>query len=385
MAKYLDLAGLSYYNSKIQNQLSGVVGGMKYQGTFNASTGKDAVGAALPTPAVGNKGFYWVCTTAGTFSGETYEPKDWIVSNGADGWAKVDNTDPIYLGSTSITLNGNAFERAALTGDVTASANSNATTIGTGKVTEAKIAANAVTSSKIKDGAVTTVKIIDDAVTENKLADQSVTTAKIGNGAVETTNIKNGAVTEDKIKDGAVTGTKLGVEAIYDTNISQHAYINLSKLQTIPGETILGNYGGTHGEPAALEASQVRGILNVADGANNYTHPSYTAKSAGLYKITVNNMGHVSAATPVAKADITGLGIPAQDTIYTLPEATSTVLGGVKVNATVYTETTNSLTTGPGRTYQVQKNSAGVLVVNVPWTDQQDTAITNAEIDTIFA
>lgn len=339
MAKYLDLAGLSYYNSKIQNQLSGVVGGMKYQGTFNASTGKDGVGTALPTPAVGNKGFYWVCTTAGTFSGETYEPKDWIVSNGADGWAKVDNTDPIYSGSISINLNGNAFQRAALTGDVTASADSNTTTIGTGKVTEAKIAANAVSSSKIKDGAVTTVKIIDDAVTEAKIADQSVTTAKIDNGAVETTNIANGAVTEDKIKEGAVTGTKLGVEAIYDTHISQHASINLSKLETIPGETILGNYGGTHGTPAALEASQVRGILNVADGANNYT----------------------------------------------LPEATSSVLGGVKVSGTVYTATPNSLTTTSGRTYAVQKNSAGVLAVNVPWTDQQDTAITNAEIDTIFS
>lgn len=385
MAKYLDLAGLSYYNSKIQAQLAGMVGGMKYQGTFNASTGKDGVGTELPTPAVGNKGQYWICTVAGTFSDVAYEPKDWIVSNGADGWAKVDNTDPIYLGSTSITLNGNAFQRAALTGDVTASANSNATTIGTGKVTEAKIAANAVTSSKIKDGAVTTVKIIDDAVTEAKLADQSVTTAKIGNGAVETTNIANGAVTEDKIKDGAVTGTKLGVEAIYDTNISQHAYINLSKLDTIPGETILGNYGGTDGKPAALEASQVRGILNVADGANNYTHPSYTAKSAGLYKITVDATGHVSAATAVAKADITALGIPAQDTVYTLPEATSSVLGGVKVSGTVYTATPTALTTANGRTYAVQKNSAGVLAVNVPWTDQQDTAITNSEIDTIFA
>ncbi len=340
MAKYLDLAGLSYYNSKIQNQLSGVVGGMKYQGTFNASTGKDGVGTALPTPAVGNKGFYWVCTTAGTFSGETYEPKDWIVSNGADGWSKVDNTDPIYLGSISINLNGNAFQRAALTGDVTASADSNTTTIGTGKVTEAKIAANAVTSSKIKDGAVTTVKIIDDAVTENKIADQSVTTAKIDNGAVETTNIRNGAVTYDKIEDYAVTGTKLGLEAIFDTHISPQAFIDLSKLQTIPGKTILGNYGGTQGKPEALEASQVRSILNVEDGANNYT----------------------------------------------LPEATSSVLGGVKVAETVYEGEPEPVTGAVHRTYAVQKNSAGVLAVNVPWIHSTPhDAITNSEIDTIFS
>lgn len=66
-----------------------------------------------------------------------------------------------------------------------------------------------------------------------------------------------------------------------------------------------------------------------------YTHPSYTAKSAGLYKVTVNNTGHVSATTAVTKADITGLGIPAQDTVYTLPAATATTLGGVKTGSNI--------------------------------------------------
>ena len=47
-----------------------------------------------------------------------------------------------------------------------------------------------------------------------------------------------------------------------------------------------------------------------------YTHPTYTAHSSGLYKITVDGTGHVSAATAVAKADITALGIPGQDTTY---------------------------------------------------------------------
>lgn len=45
-----------------------------------------------------------------------------------------------------------------------------------------------------------------------------------------------------------------------------------------------------------------------------YTHPSYTAKSNGLYKITVNSTGHVSGTTAVTKSDITALGIPSTDT-----------------------------------------------------------------------
>lgn len=66
---------------------------------------------------------------------------------------------------------------------------------------------------------------------------------------------------------------------------------------------------------------------------NKYVHPTYTTKTSGLYKITVDGTGHVSAATAVTKADITGLGIPAQDTVYTLPTASASVKGGVKVGA----------------------------------------------------
>lgn len=57
-------------------------------------------------------------------------------------------------------------------------------------------------------------------------------------------------------------------------------------------------------------------LSGIAEGANKYTHPTYTAQKSGLYKVTVDATGHVSAATAVAKADITGLGIPAQDTTY---------------------------------------------------------------------
>lgn len=36
----------------------------------------------------------------------------------------------------------------------------------------------------------------------------------------------------------------------------------------------------------------------IAAGANNYTHPSHTAATEGLYKITVDSLGHVSTTTP---------------------------------------------------------------------------------------
>ena len=55
---------------------------------------------------------------------------------------------------------------------------------------------------------------------------------------------------------------------------------------------------------------------SIAEGANKYVHPSHGAHASGLYKVTVDTLGHVTAAAPVGKEDITALGIPAQDTTY---------------------------------------------------------------------
>lgn len=53
-----------------------------------------------------------------------------------------------------------------------------------------------------------------------------------------------------------------------------------------------------------------------------YTHPAHSAKASGLYKVTVDALGHVTAVTAVTKADITNLGIPAQDTTYGVASST---------------------------------------------------------------
>ena len=79
---------------------------------------------------------------------------------------------------------------------------------------------------------------------------------------------------------------------------------------------------------AAIEGKLTAALATITAGSTNghlkvngtdvtvYTHPAHAAKQSGLYKVTVDAEGHVSATTPVEKADITGLGIPAQDTTY---------------------------------------------------------------------
>ena len=84
----------------------------------------------------------------------------------------------------------------------------------------------------------------------------------------------------------------------------------------------------TNGLMSAADKTKLDGI---AENANNYTHPSYTARASGLYKVTVDSTGHVSAVAAVDKSDITALGVPAQDTTYTHPSYTARASGLYKV------------------------------------------------------
>ena len=112
------------------------------------------------------------------------------------------------------------------------------------------------------------------------------------------------------------------VELLDDTTVDLTAYAKTADMNTAlegkvdkDGDKVLSDNNYTDAEKQKLA------------GLSNYTHPAAAAgaKAAGLYKITTDAQGHVIAATPVAKADITGLGIPGQDTTYT--EATDTKAG----------------------------------------------------------
>jgi hypothetical protein len=66
----------------------------------------------------------------------------------------------------------------------------------------------------------------------------------------------------------------------------------------------------------AVTKADITALGIPGSAAGTYTHPSYTARSSGLYKVTVDNLGHVSNVANVAKSDITSLGIPGSDTTY---------------------------------------------------------------------
>lgn len=117
---------------------------------------------------------------------------------------------------------------------------------------------------------------------------------------------------------------------------SGSAYVEIASGVTL-GETSSTAYRGDRGKiaydhsqkthaPTTPATASATGLMSATDkqkldGLQNYNHPAHTAKASGLYKITVDAQGHVSAATAVAKSDITALGIPAQDTTYSAATA----------------------------------------------------------------
>ena len=128
-----------------------------------------------------------------------------------------------------------------------------------------------------------------------------------------------------------------------------------------------------------IQAGSTNGHLDVnGTDVTVYTHPAHAAKAAGLYKVTVDAEGHVSAAEAVTKTDITGLGIPAQDTTYTdvtaggasglMTGADKTKMDGIAVGATKV-ETSDT----PGN---IKINGAETPVVTIA-TDGEVTEMLN--------
>lgn len=147
--------------------------------------------------------------------------------------------------------------------------------------------------------------------------------------------------------DKKITGESGKIYVDLHTNVTYRwsgtAYVEISASLAL-GETDSTAYRGDRGKIAyehsqsahartdatATAASTTNGKIKI-DGSDVtvYTHPSYAAKTSGLYKITVDATGHVSAATAVEKSDITALGIPGSG--YTHPTHTSHAAGIYKI------------------------------------------------------
>ena len=112
------------------------------------------------------------------------------------------------------------------------------------------------------------------------------------------------AVSEDEYEAMKAAGT-LDDDVLYVTPVTEQTTI-AEATETTAG---------------LMPPASMKKLNGIDEGANKYTHPSHTSRASGLYKITVDSLGHVTAVSAVQKSDITGLGIPGSDTTYSLASA----------------------------------------------------------------
>ena len=104
------------------------------------------------------------------------------------------------------------------------------------------------------------------------------------------------------------------------SDLSAHTGNQAIHLTTEQAEKIVSS--DTHAKSAHARAdatktakSDTNGNIKVNDKeVQVYRHATHTEKESGLYKVTVDTEGHVSATAPVTKDDITKLGIVDTDT-----------------------------------------------------------------------
>jgi predicted heme/steroid binding protein len=127
---------------KLQGQVNDLIGGLQYQGTWNASTNTPTI-----TSGVGTDGHFYIVSVAGntTIDGISgWEIGDWIVFHGT-AWQKVDNTESVvsvngFTGAVTLTTSNisegtnlyftDARSRAAIS--LTTTGNSGASTYDNG-------------------------------------------------------------------------------------------------------------------------------------------------------------------------------------------------------------------------------------------------------------
>ena len=168
----------------------------------------------------------------------------------------------------------------------------------------------------------------------------SVTAAQVGAIATSARGVANGVASLDA--SGVIPSSQLPsyVDDVleYDKKASFPTTGETGKIYVDKLTNLTWRWGGT----AYVEISPSIAIGTTSStafagdkGQTAYTHAVTNKGSAfanGLYKITTNAEGHVTAATAVQKSDITALGIPGENSTYTLAGLVGSTAVGSKVH-----------------------------------------------------
>lgn len=356
-------------------------------GALTASGG----GGGAPTDAT-----YIVATSNGTLSAER-----------------------VLTDSTSITKNVGtagqvAFERAALTGDITASANSNTTTIASNAVTNTKLAT--MTANTIKVNATTGIATPTDVfIAASRLVGRddtgNITGISVGSNMTLASGVLNsvgGLVDADLTAAGVVIfdGTNfksydgsniiLGANPIYTwaakpsasaVDVGTEIRINTSSFggtykhsigptavsdgtnwKPAGGQQLLARGSGSFGTPLATATAAVTGTDILFNIATNFSLPidffTHSGVGSGIMikAVMMKTGADANASTFRSKMGVNNTA-NTTDIIYS-GDTLATALQGVKIDQTARVTTLGAAGTAVFTTGTLQPNSRGTSLIN---------------------
>lgn len=118
----------------------------------------------------------------------------------------------------------------------------------------------------------------------------------------------------------AMLGTK--VDKIEGFGLSSNDYTTeeKEKLATLADPSV-----ATTENDGLMSSADKAKLDGIEAGANNYTHPEYEAKQAGLYRISVDNTGHVATADKMTSEELAAEGVSPADHTHDLGELVDTL------------------------------------------------------------
>lgn len=118
----------------------------------------------------------------------------------------------------------------------------------------------------------------------------------------------------------AILGTK--VDKIEGFGLSSNDYTTeeKNKLASLSDPNV-----ATTENNGLMSSADKAKLDGIEAGANNYTHPVYEAKQAGLYRISVDNTGHVATADKMTSEELAADGVSPADHTHDLGELADTL------------------------------------------------------------
>lgn len=203
--------------------------------------------------------------------------KRYLVDNNADGTKYTGYISGIYHTGNALTVTGKIITPTLNNG---------------GDITLPTSSGTLALTSNINNPTIT--------ITQNGTTKGTFTLNQSGNTTIALTDTNTDTNTHYTSKNivGASASATTNAAAtngnVYLNHLEESTIISSNKIKGAGATTVTSDADGTI-------------IITSTDNNTIYTHPTHTAYANGLYKITTNTLGHVTAATAVTSDDIINL------------------------------------------------------------------------------